>query len=90
MLLVCYDIADTRRRNRVARLLEGYGQRVQKSVFECHLDPRREATMRRELAALIDRQCDKLSFYGLCEKDRALALAWGSLGISTCQWLWVA
>jgi CRISPR-associated protein Cas2 len=33
--LVCYDIIDTNRRNRVAKLLKGYGLRVQKSVFEC-------------------------------------------------------
>ena len=32
--LICYDVVNDRRRNRVSRLLEGYGLRVQKSVFE--------------------------------------------------------
>jgi len=37
MQLVVYDIEDDGARGRVASLLKGYGRRVQKSVFECHL-----------------------------------------------------
>ncbi len=33
-LLITYDIADNRRRTRVATLLEGFGVRVNYSVFE--------------------------------------------------------
>jgi CRISPR-associated protein Cas2 len=36
--LVSYDIADPRRLRQVARIMEGYGYRVQFSVFECALD----------------------------------------------------
>ena len=36
--LVCYDIVSDTRRNKVSKLLESYGLRVQKSVFECVLD----------------------------------------------------
>ena len=32
--LVCYDIEDDRRRNKIARCLTGWGRRVQYSVFE--------------------------------------------------------
>jgi CRISPR-associated protein Cas2 len=32
--LICYDIVKDSRRTKVAHLLEGYGLRVQKSVFE--------------------------------------------------------
>lgn len=35
--VVTYDIPDDRLRAGMARLLEGYGFRVQKSVFECLL-----------------------------------------------------
>lgn len=34
---VCYDITVDRERSRVDKILKGYGFRVQKSVFECHL-----------------------------------------------------
>ncbi len=35
--VVVYDIEDNRIRGRVAAVLEGYGRRVQESVFECDL-----------------------------------------------------
>lgn len=38
MHLVVYDIEDDRVRSRIATILEGYGRRVQESVFECRLE----------------------------------------------------
>ncbi len=38
LYLIVYDIEDNRVRQRVASLLEGYGRRVQESVFECRLE----------------------------------------------------
>jgi len=38
--VIAYDIADDDTRLRLARLLEGWGRRGQRSVFECRLDPR--------------------------------------------------
>ncbi|WP_445612496.1 CRISPR-associated endonuclease Cas2 [Geobacillus sp. YF-1] len=35
--LVCYDIEDTKKRNKLAKWLLNYGIRVQKSVFEAYL-----------------------------------------------------
>lgn len=37
---VVYDITDDKERTRVDRLLQGFGFRIQKSVFECRLDKR--------------------------------------------------
>lgn len=37
MVLVSYDLSDDQTRRHVAKLLSGYGTRVQRSVFECHL-----------------------------------------------------
>ena len=39
-LIICYDIPDNKRRLRVSWLLEAYGSRVQKSVFETVLNDR--------------------------------------------------
>jgi len=36
---VVYDISADRERHRVEHFLQGYGIRVQKSVFECRLTP---------------------------------------------------
>ncbi len=36
--LITYDVRDAKRLRRVAKLLEGYGTRIQYSVFRCRLD----------------------------------------------------
>lgn len=37
LVLVTYDIPDNKRRLKLSNFLEGYGRRVQKSVFECFI-----------------------------------------------------
>ena len=39
---VAYDISENRRRNRLHRLLRGFGEPVQKSIFLCWLDAVRQ------------------------------------------------
>ena len=36
--VVIYDISDNRERQRISKLLKGFGKRIQKSVFECRLN----------------------------------------------------
>lgn len=38
--ILSYDISNDTRRTRIAQFLLGYGNRVQKSVFEANLNPR--------------------------------------------------
>ena len=38
--LVCYDVHDPKRMRKVAKLCEGYGERLQYSVFRLWLSPR--------------------------------------------------
>lgn len=52
-VVVAYDIEDDRRRARLARTLEGYGERVQYSVFECDLEERHLVRLIRTLQRLI-------------------------------------
>ncbi len=40
--IVAYDISDPRRWRRVYRFLQGHGQWLQLSVFQCRLDRRRK------------------------------------------------
>jgi CRISPR-associated protein Cas2 len=70
MVLVAYDVntetAEGRRRlRRVARVCQNYGQRVQKSVFECLVDPAQWAALRHRLIEEIDGETDSLRFYFL-------------------------
>ncbi len=65
-LVVAYDIADDRRRARVAKTLGDFGVRVQLSVFECALTRGRLRELRRALERRIDPAVDSVSFYLLC------------------------
>ena len=71
-ILVVYDVATEtkagrRRLRRVAKRCEAYGQRVQKSVFECTLGPADLERMRRELSREIKDTEDSLRIYRLRE-----------------------
>ena len=72
MILVTYDVSTEtsqgrRRLRRVAKVCKNYGQRVQKSVFECKVDQAGFETLQRQLRKEIDEQEDNLRFYRLTE-----------------------
>lgn len=50
--LVCYDVKEDRERNRVAKVVEAYGLRIQWSVFECRLSRSALVELRRQLEEL--------------------------------------
>ena len=69
-VLVTYDVATLdpagqKRLRRVAKVCEGWGQRVQNSVFECTVDPAQFAMMKKALTDEIDPGADSLRFYHL-------------------------
>lgn len=70
MVLITYDVrTDTpggaRRLRQIAKICKNYGQRVQKSVFECLVDPAQWVTLRAQLIATMDKDEDSLRFYFL-------------------------
>lgn len=71
-ILVTYDVSTEsaegkRRLHRVAKACEAYGQRVQKSVFECQLDPASLEQLKHRLVKIIKESEDSLRFYRLQE-----------------------
>ena len=58
--LVTYDVSSPKRWRRVYRLLQGYGDWVQLSVFRCRLDPRRRERMEQELRSVMKKGEDRL------------------------------
>ena len=50
--IAVYDVSDNKERERVAKVLEGYGIRVQKSSFECVLTRGSRLTLERRLTEL--------------------------------------
>ena len=69
LILVCYDTPDNKRRRRLAKLLEGHGERVQESIFELYLSTGRLRKLQRRIATLIDADEDRIRYYRFCAKD---------------------
>lgn len=63
MVLIAYDIPDTKRRNKLAVYLEGYGRRVQKSVFECFLTLEEMRVLHGKVQQRIKPEEDNVRFY---------------------------
>lgn len=71
-VLVTYDVATDnaegrRRLRRVAQVCKNYGQRVQKSVFECLVNQAQYEQLVRDLVHYIDEKEDNLRIYRLRE-----------------------
>lgn len=75
-VVVSYDIPDDRRRTKVMKLLYGYGERVQYSVFECELRPADLEELKQRMRRLIQKDEDDVRFYPLCQRclEKASAL----------------
>lgn len=65
-MVVAYDIADNRRRQKIAKVLEQYGIRCNESVFECLLTEARIQKMQELLMKLADKDDDIILYYYLC------------------------
>lgn len=76
-LVVAYDIADPRRLQRIAKIMEDYGVRVQKSVFEVEIAPNEMRGMQRRIKAKMDPQEDGVKYFPLCQRCASVAFAWG-------------
>lgn len=66
LYVLCYDISDDGRRTRVAALMERYGFRVQKSVFECDINAAQLGRLKKQALKMIDKSTDSLRIYRLC------------------------
>lgn len=82
LILVTYDVSTEttegrRRLRRAAKVCLNYGQRVQKSVFECKVDQAGYEALQRELLKIIDQDEDNLRFYRLNEPLEKNVLEFG-------------
>lgn len=64
-MLISYDVRNPARLRKVAKILEGYGERIQFSVFRARLPDREAERLRWELAKVMSPE-DELLLVGLC------------------------
>ena len=75
--VVVYDIPCDKRRKKVSDLLEGYGRRVQYSVFECVLPQSKYDELRQRLTKQVKLQEDSVRFYPLSRHTLGQVETWG-------------
>ena len=63
--LVCYDVREPGRLRRVYKLMRGYGDRVQYSVFRCVLGARERVELQARLERTIALDADHVLFVDL-------------------------
>jgi CRISPR-associated protein Cas2 len=79
LILIAYDIRDDKRLHRVARVCEDFGQRVQYSLFECHLDECELNSLWLALLGEIDEKADRVVAYRLDARAARETLTAGTM-----------
>ncbi len=64
--VICYDVADDRRRTSLSKALDGYGRRVQYSVYEAVLNRQLFDKMVERITSIVDAGADRVTIYCLC------------------------
>ncbi len=66
--VVCFDISCNKRRQRVVKILQQHGWRIQQSVFEVRLRAEQFSTLKKRIQKAIKKR-DRVHYYPLCGKD---------------------
>lgn len=66
-LMVSYDIKSNKIRRKVKKIIEGFGKRVQFSVFECFISDSQFNEMKNKINEIVKDKPVSIRFYILCE-----------------------
>jgi CRISPR-associated protein Cas2 len=66
LFVVSYDIPNDRRRGQIHKMLSGFGEWRQFSLFECFLTAKQYLQLQERLRALINTEEDQVRIYRLC------------------------
>jgi CRISPR-associated endonuclease Cas2 len=85
-MIVCYDSADDRRRQQIAKTLLDCGTRIEESVFECVLEPLARVTLIARLRDISGEWPeDRIHVIDLCSRcAQAIVAIGGAARASTC------
>lgn len=78
--VVCYDISNDHRLRRVYKIMRGFGQHIQFSVFRCELSPRERIEMIAALTPVINHAEDQVLLVDVGPADGRGAAVFQSLG----------
>ena len=73
LVLIIYDIIETKTRNKMVKLLESYGNRVQKSAFEALLFPAQYSDIIDRICCIINEE-DNVRIYRLNSSNEVVLI----------------
>lgn len=85
LYLIAYDISSDRRRTKVHKILSGFGQWTQYSLFECYLSEKEYLQLRAKMDTILEESHDSVRFYPLCASCEGKVETVGSLPPSKPQ-----
>ena len=65
--LITYDIKSNKKRKKVSDFLDGYGLRINLSVYECQLTKKALKEIKTNLKKILNRKTDSISLYRICK-----------------------
>lgn len=66
-VMISYDVVDDKKRLKLMKFLKDYGNRVQKSVFECNLTQNTYERVKRGVEKIINKRKDRVRYYRICK-----------------------
>jgi CRISPR-associated protein Cas2 len=81
--VITYDIPSDKRRKKVSNLLEGYGRRVQYSVFECILSAQKYQELKDRLQPRVKLSEDSIRFYPVSQHTFNQVEVWGGVPLTS-------
>lgn len=64
--IVAYDISSNKRRTKVHKILSGFGQWTQYSLFELFINDKELVLLQNKLEKVLNKEKDSVRFYPLC------------------------
>ncbi len=89
MLVVAYDIASDDARAKSSAVLAGWGDRIQKSVYQCQVDSDEFEEIVERIEALIDPSTDVVQFFRLCAHCSDAQLGLGQSATLAADPYWI-
>lgn len=84
LYVVVYNIPCDKRRKKLSNILEGYGRRVQYSVFECVLTASKFDELRCRLKKRVKLPENSVRFYPVSKHTLANVETWGGVSVTEC------
>ena len=79
--MISYDVVEDKKRLKLMKLLKDYGNRVQKSVFECDLSTKTYEQVKSGVEEIINKRKDRVRYYRICKGcvDKVEISGWGEV-----------